>query len=71
MNIALGRSGISLAAISSMYDSESRSYGGHEIRAEVAIGTPNAKQCFAALEAQKAGARTGRRRAAHLAQSSR
>jgi len=54
MNIALGRNGFTLAAIASMYDSEAESYDSNEIRAEMVITTPNAKQCFAALEAQKA-----------------
>lgn len=53
MTIALGRSGFTLLAIASMYDSKAESYESNELRAEMLIATPNAKQCFAALEAQK------------------
>jgi hypothetical protein len=54
MNVGLGKSGIGLAAIASMFDSTSRSYDSHELRAEVGIGGPNAKQWFAVIESQKA-----------------
>ncbi len=58
MNIPLGRSGIYLCAIASTYDSAAQSYDGNEIRAEVVVATANAKQCFSALEAQKAALET-------------
>jgi hypothetical protein len=53
MNIALGRAGFWLAAIASFYDSESRTFEGNELRTEMSIRVPNAKQVFVALEAQK------------------
>ena len=52
MNHPLGKAGIHLASIISTWDSESNS-NDPQIRAEVYLEGPNAKQQFAALQAQK------------------
>ncbi len=51
-NYAIGRSGIHLTSIVSIWNSETNSKG-PEIRAELYLDGPNAKQEFAALEKQK------------------
>ena len=51
-NYAIGRSGIHLTSIVSTWNSETNSKG-PEIRAELYLDGPNAKQEFAALEKQK------------------
>jgi hypothetical protein len=53
MNIALGRSGIQLDAIASMWNSEQGTYDTGEIRAEVVIAGPNSKAFFGLLEAER------------------
>lgn len=52
MSIGIGRSGFSLSAVASMYDSETNSYNRQEIRAELVISANNAKKYFAALQEQ-------------------
>jgi len=52
MNHAIGRSGVHLCSIISLWNSET-GVKGPEIRAELYIDGPNAKQEFAALEEQK------------------
>lgn len=49
MNIALGRSGVKLAAIASTWNSVSETFGPHELRAEVVMHDENAKVFFALL----------------------
>jgi hypothetical protein len=51
-NHAIGRSGVHLASIVSSWDSETQRKGS-EIRAELYLNGPTAKQDFAALEKQK------------------
>jgi len=53
MNIALGKAGTKLTAIASYFDSETGTFGQHELRAEVEFFDQNAKAYFAALEAEK------------------
>jgi hypothetical protein len=53
MNHAIGRSGAHLASITSLWNSETNTKG-PEIRAELNLSGPNAKQDFAALERMKA-----------------
>ncbi len=53
ISIALGRSGFSLCAVASAWDSETQSYATNEIRAEVVISHTEAKVYFALLESQK------------------
>jgi len=52
MNHPLGRSGIHLTSIASLWNSET-GLKGPELRAELYLENPNAKQDFAALEKQK------------------
>ncbi len=52
MNYAIGRSGVHLDSIISLWNSET-GLKGPEIRAELYLNGPNAKQEFAALEKQK------------------
>lgn len=52
MNHAIGRSGIQLTSIVTLWNSET-GVKGPEIRAELYLGGPNAKKGFAALEKQK------------------
>lgn len=54
MNIALGRSGIILSGIASLWDSEQESYKSHELRAEVSTLGPNARKFYDQLVEQKA-----------------
>jgi hypothetical protein len=54
MTIALGRSGIKLSAIASLWDSEHESYDSHELRAEVRTSGPNSQAFYAQLVEQKA-----------------
>jgi hypothetical protein len=53
MNFAVGRSGFRLAAIASLYDSERETFDANELRAEMLVDTPNSKEAFALLLAQK------------------
>jgi hypothetical protein len=53
MTIAIGRSGISLSAIASFWDSEKESYDSNEIRAELVISGEQSKAYFAELETDK------------------
>lgn len=53
MNIALGKTGFSLAAIASTYNSVQETYDSNELRAEVDLTRTTAKEDFAKLEAQK------------------
>lgn len=53
MSMEFGRSGISLSAIASFYDSEAGSFGSHEIRAEVILWDENAKFYFPHLEGER------------------
>ena len=53
MNHSVGRSGFWLASVVSTWDSEANQWGG-EIRAELVIRTPAAKEHFAKLAAQQA-----------------
>lgn len=53
MNIALGRSGIKLAAIASLYDSEQETYDSHELRAEVNSHGRDGQNFYQQLVTQK------------------
>lgn len=53
MNIAIGRTGCKLAAIASLWDSESETYDRHELRAELILEDTHAKSYFAQLERDK------------------
>jgi len=53
MNIALGKAGAKLVAIASMFDSETGTFGQHELRTELEFFDENAKVYFTALEAEK------------------
>lgn len=53
MNIAIGRSGIRLAAVASFWDSVAESFSGHELRAELVLDDNNSKKYFEQLESEK------------------
>lgn len=53
MTIAVGRSGFSLSAVASFWNSEEESYDSHEIRAEFVITGERSKAYFAELEGEK------------------
>jgi hypothetical protein len=53
MNFALGRSGFKMCAIASKKDSETDSFEGNELRAEVIVETVNSKEDFKKLENDK------------------
>jgi hypothetical protein len=53
MNVAIGRSGFKLSAIASFWNSEEQNFDKNEIRTEVEIHAPEAKQYFALLEREK------------------
>lgn len=50
MDIALGKTGVYLTAVASLYDSENQTYDSHEIRAEVSLSDKYAKAYFEQLE---------------------
>jgi hypothetical protein len=54
MNIAIGKSGIRLAAVASLWDSVAESFSSHEIRVELALDDNNSKKYFEQLEIDKA-----------------
>ena len=54
MNIAIGRTGIKLTAIASLWDSASESYNAHELRAELVLSDTHAKSYYAQLASEKA-----------------
>ena len=53
MNIAIGRSGIKLAAIASFWDSVAESFSSHELRVELVLFDNNSKVYFEQLESVK------------------
>ena len=53
MSIAIGRSGFTLFAIASLYDSRAESYEGNELRAELYIGSEHAKEHYLKLESMR------------------
>ncbi len=53
MNMSIGRSGIHLSAIASLWNSASQSYDKHELRVELVLSDTNSKVFFSQLEAQK------------------
>jgi len=53
MNIAIGRSGIKLAAIASLWDSVAESFSSHELRVELVLFDNNSKVYFEQLESIK------------------
>ncbi|ODS33814.1 MAG: hypothetical protein SCARUB_01073 [Candidatus Scalindua rubra] len=53
MNIAIGRSGIGLAAVASLFDTVAESFSSHELRTELVLDDNNSKNYFAQLEAEK------------------
>ncbi|MDP3285719.1 MAG: DUF4268 domain-containing protein, partial [Desulfobacterales bacterium] len=53
MNIAIGRSGMSLCAVASLWDSAAESFSSHELRAELVLNDNNSKKYFEQLEAEK------------------
>ncbi len=53
MNIAIGRSGIKLAAIASLWDSITESFSSNELRTELVLDDRNSKNYFKQLEAEK------------------
>ena len=53
MNIAIGRTGIRLCAVASLWDSVNETYDSHELRAELALDDTNSKTFFEQLQAQK------------------
>jgi hypothetical protein len=53
MNIAIGRTGIKLAAIASFWDSVAESFSGHELRVELILHDNNSKNHFEQLESVK------------------
>jgi hypothetical protein len=53
MTIAIGRSGIRLNAIASLWDSVAESYSGHELRVELILFRDNAKKHFEHLETEQ------------------
>jgi hypothetical protein len=53
MNIAIGRSGMRLCAVASLWDSVAESFGSHELRVEFVLDDNNSKNYFAQLEAEK------------------
>lgn len=53
MNIAIGRSGMRLCAIASLFDSAAESFSSHELRVELVLEDNNSKKYFEQLEAEK------------------
>ncbi|MEA2690722.1 MAG: hypothetical protein QOJ16_109 [Acidobacteriota bacterium] len=53
MWIPLGRTGFTLSAIASSYNSAEESWSGHELRAEMQTSGPKSKAAFALLEAER------------------
>ncbi len=53
MNIAMGKAGVKLVAIASLFDSEAKNFEQNEIRVEVVLFDEHAKAYFTALEAEK------------------
>ncbi|MBN1998605.1 DUF4268 domain-containing protein [candidate division KSB1 bacterium] len=53
MNIAIGKSGTSLAAIASLYDSVAQTNNSHEIRVELVLDDANSKFYFEKLSSNK------------------
>jgi hypothetical protein len=53
MTIAIGRSGFSLSAVASFWNSEEQSYDSNELRAEFVITGEHSKAYFAVLQAEK------------------
>jgi len=53
MNIAIGRSGMRLCAVASLWDSVTESFISHELRAELVLDDNNSKIYFEQLEAEK------------------
>jgi len=53
MSIAIGRSGIKLSAVASLWDSAAESWDSHEIRAELVLDDNYSKTYFNQLEAEK------------------
>jgi len=53
MNIAIGKSGVRLSAVASLYDSVAQTYSSHEIRAELVIDDMNSKSYFDQLYSEK------------------
>jgi len=53
MNIAIGRSGIKLAAIASFWDSVAESFSSHELRVELVLFDNNSKTYFDQLDSVK------------------
>jgi len=53
MNIAIGRSGMRLCAIASLWDSVTESFSSHELRTELVLDNRNSKNYFEQLEAKK------------------
>ena len=54
LNLSIGRASFHLSAITSAWNTVTNSYGPPELRVEMIMGPPNAKEHFVQLEAQKA-----------------
>lgn len=53
MNIAIGRSGMRLCAVASLWDSVAESFSSHELRTELVLDDNNSKNYFTRLETEK------------------
>jgi hypothetical protein len=53
LTLTIGRAGFHIAAITSLWNNSTNSYGAPEVRVELVLGPPNAKERFVQLEAQK------------------
>lgn len=53
MNIAIGRSGMRLCAIASLWDSVAESFSSHELRTQLVLDDNNSKKYFEQLEVKK------------------
>jgi hypothetical protein len=53
MNMSLGKSGVNLCAVASHWNSETESFSGHELRADLVLRDENANGYFAALESSR------------------
>ena len=53
MNLSIGRAGFNLAAITSLWNTATNSYGAPEVRVELYLTGPSAKSNFATLEERR------------------
>lgn len=55
MTVAIGRTGFTLSAVTSLYDSASNTYDSHEVRVDLAIGGDRSNELLDQLQVDEAG----------------